>query len=176
MIDHLTPYEGVVFGAIIALGILSMLSSEENTQMVGACLLAAGFWGGVIALVRALLHREAGSLYVLCAIGALIAGLIKYFVLAEMGQNGGNRIIWTFIIGIGLCGVIGIALNALIHKPKEEVELENESESGQSAPEETEAMTAGDTNADGDSPAENDAENSGDTANAQPDAEESAPN
>lgn len=60
MIDHLTPYEGVIFGALIGMGIISMLSAEENTQTVGACLLAAGFWGGVIALVRALVHREPG--------------------------------------------------------------------------------------------------------------------
>ena len=29
MIDYLTPFEGVVFGGIIALGILAMLSPED---------------------------------------------------------------------------------------------------------------------------------------------------
>lgn len=122
MIDHLTPFEGVVFGGIIALGILSMLSPEENTQLIGAILLAAGFWGGVVSLVRALAHREAGSLYVFCFVGALIAGLVKFFVFPDVGQDGGNRVIWAFIIGIGVAGVVGIALNALIRKPPDDPE------------------------------------------------------
>ncbi len=42
MIDYLTPFEGVVFGGIIALGIIAMLSPEDNTQMIGAILLTAG--------------------------------------------------------------------------------------------------------------------------------------
>lgn len=122
MIDHLSPYEGVVFGALIGLGILSMLSAEENTQTVGACLLAAGFWGGVIALVRALVHREPGGLYVISFVAALIAGLMKFFVFSDLGKDGGNRVIWTFIIGIGLAGLVGTALNALIRKPPEDPE------------------------------------------------------
>ena len=122
MIDHLTPYEGVVFGALIALGLLSMLSAEENTQMVGACLLAAGFWGGVIALVRALLHREPGVLYVISFVSALMAGLMVLFVFSDLGEDGGNRVIWTFVIGIGIAGLVGTALNALIRQPPEDPE------------------------------------------------------
>lgn len=121
MMDHLTPFEGVVFGGIIALGILSMLSPEDSTQMIGAIFLAAGFWGGIIALVRALLHREPGSLYVFSFVGALIAGLIKFFVFPD-AQESTEPVIWAFIIGIGITGVVGIALNALIRKPEEEDE------------------------------------------------------
>lgn len=135
MIDHLTPFEGVVFGGIIALGILSMLSPEDSTQFIGAILLSAGFWGGVIALVRGLLHREPGSLYVLSFVGALIAGLVKFFVFPDVGQNGGATVIWAFIIGIGITGIVGIALNALIRKPPEEPE-ESPAPTAQS-PEET---------------------------------------
>ena len=120
MIDYLTPYEGVIYGALIGLGIISMLSAEENTQLVGACLLAAGFWGGVIALVRALVHREPGGLYVISFVAALIAGLMKFFVFSDLGKDGGNRVIWTFIIGIGIAGLVGTALNALIRKPPED--------------------------------------------------------
>ena len=122
MIDHLTPYEGVIFGALIGMGIISMLSAEENTQTVGACLFAAGFWGGVIALVRALVHREPGGLYVISFVAALIAGLMKFFVFSDLGKDGGNRVIWTFIIGIGIAGLVGTALNALIRKPPEDPE------------------------------------------------------
>lgn len=122
MIDHLTPFEGVVFGGIIALGILCMLSPEDATQMIGAILLTAGFWGGVIALVRGLLHREPGSLYLLSFVGSLIAGLVKFFVFPDVGQDGGSNVIWAFIIGIGITGIVGIALNALIRKPPEETE------------------------------------------------------
>lgn len=122
MIDYLTPFEGVVFGGIIALGILSMLSAEENTQTIGAILLAAGFWGGVIALVRALVHKSPGSLYVLSFVGALIAGLVKFFVFPDVGHDGNGRVIWAFIIGIGITGIVGVALNAVIRKPKEDPE------------------------------------------------------
>lgn len=120
MIDHLTPYEGVLFGAMIALGLFSMLSPEVNVQTVGAWLLAAGFWGGVIALVRALAHREPGGLYLISFVAALIAGLLKFFVFPDLGKDGGNRVIWTFIIGIGVAGLVGTALNALIRKPPED--------------------------------------------------------
>lgn len=53
---------------------------------------------------------------------ALIAGLMKFFVFSDLGKDGGNRVIWTFIIGIGIAGLVGTALNALIRKPPEDPE------------------------------------------------------
>ncbi|PNL43366.1 transglycosylase [Mobiluncus mulieris] len=137
MIDYLTPFEGVVFGGIIALGILAMLSPEDTTQMIGAILLTAGFWGGVIALIRGLLHREPGSLYLLSFVGALISGLVKFFVFPDFGQDGESNVIWAFIVGIGIAGIVGTGLNALIRKPPEEPEntLETPSQTAEAPPE-----------------------------------------
>ena len=120
MIDHLTPYEGVVFGGLIALGLLSMLSADSTTQFVGGVLLCAGFWGGVLTLVRGLLHRRAGSLYVLCLVASLVAGLVKFFVFPEAIFNGSANIIWVFIFGVGIAGLIGTTQNALIRAPKDQ--------------------------------------------------------
>lgn len=122
MIDYLTPYEGVVFGGIIALGLLMIISAQDTTQFIGAVLLMGGVWGGVITLVRSLLHREPGGLYLLCFVGALIAGLVKWFVFPELSHSGFERIVWTFIFGIGITGLVGVALNALIRQPPENSE------------------------------------------------------
>lgn len=122
MIDYLTPFEGVVFGGIIAIGILCMLSPADSTQMFGAVLLTAGFWGGAFALVRGLLHRGVGSWYLLSFVGALIAGLVKFFVFPDTDQSYPSPVIWPIITGVGVAGIIGTLLNAVIHKPKDDSE------------------------------------------------------
>lgn len=120
MIDHLTPAEGVVFAALIALGIIGLGWGSDSTQFVAAIVLAAGFWGGTVALVRGLLHRPAGGLYLLMAMGATLALVIKYVVFPSDSIED-DRYFWVLLGGAALGGVVGTALNALIRPEKQPV-------------------------------------------------------
>lgn len=123
MIDHLTPAEGVVFGAMIALGIMGVAWGGDSTQLVCGVVLAAGFWGGAVTLLRALFHRRSGSLYTLLFILGAVALLVKYMVFpADSFES--DKYLWVLLGGVTLSGLMGFLLTVLIKEPRDVEDLE----------------------------------------------------
>lgn len=141
MIDHLTPYEGVTFGALVALGVAMMAWGSGDNRMVAVSILATGVIGGLMTLFRGLAHKPASTGYMLLIFVGLILLALKLFVFPDSSGNRESNA-WLGIYGMLASGIVGIGLNAIFreqHKSISELDEEAEDENASQLPPEEEA-------------------------------------
>lgn len=124
MIDHLTKYEGIVFGGLIALGMSVVTWADYPTTVFsGGTILGAAVLGGCVTLLRALAQKPAGSIYFTIFTLGLFGFLVRLFVFPSPEAIVNDKS-WIAILSLLGCGVVGIALNALIREdPKSKTDL-----------------------------------------------------